>query len=263
MVNTDTREGSGEVVTGRQTNWRFNRNGRNFNAHYHWTEQSSGLRRAARHPEPQLPAGRRRPARLHGVPVLAGRLVARPHRAARVLSRIRTIRRACASTKSSRRSCRSRGPATARSRSAANSIDERLRPQDFPGLTDDARLLAASVGSSASRRTRCRSTASAAVSTKAPSSISCPPIGAEPELADRTFIEAELLWRPIDRLRVDTSFLSTSLDDRDGRGTIFDEPHRAHALELSVHERDVAARDPAARGDGADGAVAPRRAMRT
>src|SRR5436190_23049027 len=48
-----------------------------------------------------------------------------------------------------------------------------------------------------------------------------PPIGAEPDLADRTFIEAELRWRPIDRLRVDTSLLSTDLEDREGRGTIF------------------------------------------
>ena len=48
-----------------------------------------------------------------------------------------------------------------------------------------------------------------------------PPIGEEPELADRLFIEAELLWRPMDRLRVDTSLLSTELEDREGRGTIF------------------------------------------
>jgi hypothetical protein len=48
-----------------------------------------------------------------------------------------------------------------------------------------------------------------------------PALGALPELADRTFIEAELRWRPMDRLRVDTSFLSTDLEDRAGRGTIF------------------------------------------
>jgi hypothetical protein len=50
-----------------------------------------------------------------------------------------------------------------------------------------------------------------------------PPLGVEPELADRTFVEAELLWRPMDRLRVDTTFISTSIDDRAGRGTIFDD----------------------------------------
>jgi hypothetical protein len=48
-----------------------------------------------------------------------------------------------------------------------------------------------------------------------------PPIGEEPELADRTFIEGSLLWRPVDRLRVDTTWLSTELEDRTGRGTIF------------------------------------------
>ena len=48
-----------------------------------------------------------------------------------------------------------------------------------------------------------------------------PPIGEEPELADRLFVEGSLLWRPMDRLRVDTTLLSTELEDRDGRGTIF------------------------------------------
>ena len=69
-----------------------------------------------------------------------------------------------------------------------------------------------------------------------------PPLGVEPELADRTFIEAELLWRPMDRLRVDTTFLSTELEDREGRGTIFTD-RIVRTLELPVHERDVAARD--------------------
>jgi hypothetical protein len=50
-----------------------------------------------------------------------------------------------------------------------------------------------------------------------------PPLGQEPELADRTVIEAGVLWRPMDRLRVDTTYLSVSLDDRQGRGEIFDD----------------------------------------
>ena len=40
MVNTETGRADGSVTQGRQTNWRFNRNGRSFNAHYHWTQQS-------------------------------------------------------------------------------------------------------------------------------------------------------------------------------------------------------------------------------
>ena len=39
-VNTETRLQNGAVSNGRQTNWRVNRNGRNFLAHYHWTQQS-------------------------------------------------------------------------------------------------------------------------------------------------------------------------------------------------------------------------------
>ena len=43
MVNTDTGLADGTETTGRQTNWRVNRNGRHFNAHYHWTEQSKNF----------------------------------------------------------------------------------------------------------------------------------------------------------------------------------------------------------------------------
>ena len=44
LVNTDTRLPSGETVAGRQTNWRFDRNGRHALAHIHWTQQSDEFR---------------------------------------------------------------------------------------------------------------------------------------------------------------------------------------------------------------------------
>jgi hypothetical protein len=50
-----------------------------------------------------------------------------------------------------------------------------------------------------------------------------PAVGLQPELADRQQIEAGLRWRPMDRLRVDTTYLSTQLDDRIGGGRIFDD----------------------------------------
>ena len=42
QLNTETFE-DGVLTTGRQTNWRVNRNGRSFNSHFHWTEQSSNF----------------------------------------------------------------------------------------------------------------------------------------------------------------------------------------------------------------------------
>jgi len=101
-----------------------------------------------------------------------------------------------------------------------NSIQERLRPQDFAGLTTtrDYSQRRYFVGFS----TDTLQTIGFSAEVDKGSVINfVPPVGAEPELADRLFIEAELLWRPIDRLRVDTSVLSTELEDREGRGTIF------------------------------------------
>jgi hypothetical protein len=101
-----------------------------------------------------------------------------------------------------------------------NSIQERLRPQDFAGLTTtrDYSQRRIFFGFSSDTLQKWGFAGGADVGTVI---NFVPPIGQEPELADRTFIEAELLWRPMDRLRVDTSLLSTDLEDRQGRGTIF------------------------------------------
>jgi hypothetical protein len=103
-----------------------------------------------------------------------------------------------------------------------NKIRERLRPQDFPGLTRvrDYPQKRWFVGFSTDTLQKFGFAASVDQGTVI---NFVPPFGAEPELADRTFIEAELLWRPMDRLRVDTSFISASVDDRAGRGSIFDD----------------------------------------
>ena len=134
-----------------------------------------------------------------------------------------------------------------------NSIEERLRPQDFAGLTStrdySQRRYFVNFADSLQKFGF-----SGGFDTGTVINL-VPPLGVEPELADRTFIEAELLWRPMDRLRVDTSFLSTELEDREGRGTIFTD-RIVRTLELPVHERDVAACDRPARGHEADGLVA-------
>jgi hypothetical protein len=102
----------------------------------------------------------------------------------------------------------------------SNSIKERLRPQDFAAL--------ATARDYSQRRyfanfsTDSLQTIGFAGGFDTGTAINfVPPIGEQPELADRTFIEAQVLWRPMDRLRIDTSLLSTELEDRAGRGTIF------------------------------------------
>jgi len=102
----------------------------------------------------------------------------------------------------------------------SNSIEERLRPQDFAGLTTTRDYSQQRYFVGFSTDTLQTIGFSGGFDTGTVINF-VPPVGEEPELADRLFIEAELLWRPMDRLRVDTSLLSTELEDREGRGTIF------------------------------------------
>jgi hypothetical protein len=102
----------------------------------------------------------------------------------------------------------------------SNSIKERLRPQDFAGLTTTRDYSQRRYFAGFSTDSLQTIGFAGGVDTGTVINL-VPPIGEEPELADRLFVEAELLWRPMDRLRVDTSLLSTELKDRQGRGTIF------------------------------------------
>jgi hypothetical protein len=102
----------------------------------------------------------------------------------------------------------------------SNSIKERLRPQDFAGLTTTRDYSQRRYFMNVSTDTLQKFGFSAGFDVGTVINL-VPPIGVEPELADRTFIEGSLLWRPMDRLRVDTTWLSTELEDRSGRGTIF------------------------------------------
>jgi len=218
MVNTETFE-DGLLTTGRQTNWRVNRNGRSFNSHFHWTDQSSNfdvpLGILGRNYTPDAQG-------LHGFVEYRfwpedswlDRIGPRVFFAnqedgtgLRIYSEVSPQLQMTWSGDSS-------------FNVGANSIQERLRPQDFVGLTTtrDYSQRRYFFGFSSDSLQKWGFSGGADVGTVI---NFVPPIGAEPELADRTFIEAELLWRPMDRLRVDTSVLSTELEDREGRGTIF------------------------------------------
>jgi len=99
-------------------------------------------------------------------------------------------------------------------------LRERLRPQDFPGLTENrdypqettfatfASQAFATVGLSATLRS------GEAINLS-------PPAGFEPDVVDLSSAELTVFWRPIDRLRIDTTYLYTDLDDPTGAGSIF------------------------------------------
>jgi len=97
---------------------------------------------------------------------------------------------------------------------------ERLRPQDFPGLISnrDYNPETWSVGVESQAYAKL----GFSVELEAGTAINLvPEFGMQPELADTQSAELELLWRPLDRLRVDTTYLYTQLDDRGGSGKIF------------------------------------------
>jgi Domain of unknown function (DUF5916) len=218
MVNTETFE-DGALTTGRQTNWRVNRNGRNFNAHYHWTEQSSHfdvpLGILSRNYTPDAQG-------LHGF--MEYRFWPEDSWLDRIGPRVFFANQEDGTGLRIYNELSPQLQMTWAGDSSfsvgSNSIKERLRPQDFAGLstTRDYSQRRYFVGFSTDTL---QTIGFAGGFDKGTVINFVPPIGAEPELADRMFIEAELLWRPMDRLRVDTTLLSTELEDREGRGTIF------------------------------------------
>jgi len=221
LVNTDTRAADGSLRSGRQTNWRFNRTGRNFQAHYHWTDQSAGfasqLGILGRNYQPDTKG-------LHGSMEYRvwpedswidrfGPRVSFAHQddqsGLRVYSEFSPRFQVAASGDSF-------------FEIGTTKIRERLRPRDFPDLL--------SIRDYSQKRwfasfsTELLAKLSFELSYDQGTAINLvPQLGAEPELADRTYVEAEVSWRPFDRLRIDTTYVSTSLDDRAGGGAIFDD----------------------------------------
>ena len=97
---------------------------------------------------------------------------------------------------------------------------ERLRPQDFPGLMGNRDYNTDYWG--IEFESQAFTTVGFSIEFEAGTSVNLvPEFGAEPEIADSRGAELELLWRPIDRLRIDTSYLYTELTDRGGAGQIF------------------------------------------
>ena len=99
-------------------------------------------------------------------------------------------------------------------------LKERLRPQDVSGLAlnkDFERQLW-----SADFETQIFSSVGFSLGLEGGGAINLTPaVGMEPELGDKFSSEFTLLWRPIDRLRLDLTYLHTELEDQRGAGKIF------------------------------------------
>ena len=99
-------------------------------------------------------------------------------------------------------------------------MQERLRPQDFPGLPGNRDY--AQEQWTMAFETQMFSTVGFSLELGSGETINLAPApGFEPELAESFNAQFELLWRPLDRLRHDFAYLYTQLDDPDGRGRIF------------------------------------------
>jgi hypothetical protein len=221
MVNTENRLADGSITSGRQTNWRVNRNGRNFNAHYHWTEQSQNF---------SVPLGFLSRNYTPDAQGLHGFMEYRWWLEDSWLDRIGP--RVFFQHQDDQSGLRLYSEFSPQLQMAwagdsffsvgTNKISERLRPRDFPGLQ--------TVRDYSQKRwfvnfsTDTQQTFGYGVTYDQGTVINLvPPIGVAPELADRAYIEGELRWRPIDRLRIDGTYLSTTLDDRASGGRIFDD----------------------------------------
>ena len=103
---------------------------------------------------------------------------------------------------------------------AYEDVTERLRPHDLSGLTR-VRDYAQSRWT-AEFETQMFTTLGFSLELESGQAINLAPLpGLEPELADSVSAQFELLWRPLDRLRHDFTYLYTKLDDPNGGGRIF------------------------------------------
>ena len=99
-------------------------------------------------------------------------------------------------------------------------VDERLRPQDFPGLMRERDYEQKTW--SAEFETQMFTTVGFSLELEMGETINLAPLPeTEPALAESSSAGFELLWRPLDRLRHDFTYLYTKLDDPHGAGNIF------------------------------------------
>ena len=218
-VESDTREQNGDQLTGTQKNARFDRSGRHVSVHAHYIDTAEGFRTdlgfLSRHYQPDTDGAHVR-ARYTFWPEASsvnswGPTLYVAHLDDQQGTRIFTeVRPDLNWTWNGDTSLTV----------ALDSQYERLRPQDFPGLATDRSY--DSETWSINFESQAFSKIGFSAQLEAGTAINLvPEFGMQPELADTQSAELELLWRPMDRLRLDTTYLYTNLDDRGGGGEIF------------------------------------------
>ena len=220
FVNTDTRLPGGEVVAGRQTNWRFDRNGRHALAHIHWTQQSDefraqlGILGRNYQPDTRGPHGN---VQYKFWPTDAA-IDSWGPRVGFTYQEDQTGLRTYANLQP-RMELTWAGDSWLEV--GFNKTRERLRPKDFAVLTSNRDY--GQRGWSTAMGTYVFTKFGFNFQLTDGTTINfVPPVGEEPELEDSFGAQVNFLWRPTGRLRVDTNYLLTEVDDRGGAGRIFD-----------------------------------------
>jgi hypothetical protein len=219
VVESFTREQNGNELTGSQQNIRFDRSGRHVSVHAHMTDTTEGFRTdlgfLTRNYQPDTDGAHVRVGYTFWPEASSvnswGPTLHLTHledqQGTRIFSQVRP-------------DLQWTWGGDTELRIRLDKRRERLRPQDFPGLSRDRDY------DQETWSVRFESQAFAKLSffaeLEAGTAINlAPELGMEPELADIRGAELEVLWRPLDRLRIDTTYLYTQLDDRSGAGMIF------------------------------------------
>ncbi len=219
FVDTDTRRLSGETLSGSQNNFRIDRRGRDVTMHIHAIDTSPGFRTdlgfLSRNYRPDT-AGYHTNLSYSFWPE-SSELIRWTPRIAMIHNEDQNGLRIY-SQWSPRVQWEWDGDTELEIEYSTQK--ERLRPQDFAGLPFnrdyESEVLTASFETQSSPKI------GYGIEFETGTAINLDPAdGMFPELADYRAAELELLWRPIDRLRVDTSYLHAQLDDRMGAGRIF------------------------------------------
>ena len=220
LVDTDTFTASGQSLQGDETNIRFDRSGRHALVHAHYLDQSTGFRTELgflnRNYRPDT----------HG---LHTRVQYRLYPENSWIDRWGpNVNMAHHEDQAGQRIYEEFNPRFDVNWSGDSSlyigyrnIHEMLRPKDFAALTANREYPQELWNFNISTNMFTKFGFNATLENGTAINL-VPPTGAEPELADSTDTQLGMLWRPSDRLRVDTTYLYTKLTDRAGGGKIFD-----------------------------------------
>ena len=218
-VESDTREQSGNELTGSQQNIRFDRSGRHVSVHAHMIDTTEGFRTdlgfLSQNYLPDTDGAHARFGYTFWPEASSvnswGPTLHLTHledqQGTRIFSQVRP-------------DLQWTWDGDTELRLRLDKRRERLRPQDFPGLVANRDY------DPETWSIRFATQAFAELSFVAELEIGTainlvPELGMEPELADSRGAVLEILWRPLNRLRIDTTYLYTQLDDRNGAGRIF------------------------------------------